>query len=1433
MRQEKLNYYKIKNLKILKRRCVMKRKNKNEVSMFLLAFIVLVVAFSCGKKEEKCVTNADCPSGQVCIAGSCETPQQCSKDSDCKSGYVCIDNICFPEEAGKCKSSADCPQNYVCEDGTCVVLKDTTPPETTITSKPSDPSNSSDATFTFTCSEQNCTFECKIDSGQWESCSSPKTYNNLSEGKHSFEVRAIDSAGNVDQSPASYSWTIDTTPPETTITSYPQNPTSSTSATFTFTCNEQNCTFECRIDSGQWESCSSPKTYPGLQDGNHKFEVHAIDSAGNVETPPASYSWTIDTNPPETTIVSAPSDPSNSSDATFTFTCDEQNCTFECRIDEGEWESCSSPKTYINLSDGNHTFEVRAIDSAGNVDRSPASYSWTIDTNPPDTTIGSAPSDPSNSSDATFEFDCDEQNCTFECRIDDGEWESCSSPKTYTGLEDGNHTFEVRAIDSAGNVDQSPASYSWTIDTDPPETTIVSKPSDPSNSSEATFEFDCDEQNCAFECRIDDGEWESCSSPKTYTGLQDGNHTFEVRAIDSAGNVETPPVSYSWTIDTDPPETTIVSKPSDPSNSSDATFEFDCDEQNCTFECRIDDGEWESCSSPKTYTGLEDGNHTFEVRAIDSAGNVETPPVSYSWTIDTNPPDTTIGSAPSDPSNSSEATFTFTCSEQNCTFECRIDDGEWESCSSPKTYTDLSEGGHSFEVRAIDSAGNVDGTPASYSWAIIGNICSSNGDAIRIFNPEPVDGGVISEGENTFRFTIEYNIKSQDSTDLYINIYDENWNTIYSETKKGIQGCGAEDVEINNVDVPAGTKLVYIETYIASSAIRDFLNYIVDTDSDWISILSTERVEGTLIPPGSVTIFSTIGYQTGNSDTVEYYVYDDRWNMLDYQEMPVSPGSGSIDFVSDISIGCINMVYIQVSFRNSGGIVDEASFPIKMPDVPILMVNPSSLSFVRGIGQNLPPQSISIDKCGPYDVSWYITDDADWLSEDPASGTTPSSVTVSVDSAGLQPGTYNGIITISSSQASNSPVTVPVTLDVYNIQVQWVTPPPNQMDSGVDYTVEYSISGEYSGCWRIQYGTDPDPINHPQSYTQLQCGGAGRYQDTLNVISCTGEPYYFVVAAWVNGYLFYSNIVSSGVNSPSGYLLRVEPSSLGFYAVAGGDNPPPQSLQINEVCGNSIDWNASVDADWLSVIPFLGNTPSSTDVSVDITGLSEGTYNGIITISSSQASNSPVTVPVTLNVIQVEWITPPPNPMDSGVDYTVEYSISGEYSGCSWIQYGTDPDPINHPQSYTQLQCGGAGRYQDTLNVISCTGEPYYFVVAAWVNGHLLYSNIVSSGVNPPSGYLLRVEPSSLGFYAVAGGDNPPPQSLQINEVCGNSIDWNASVDADWLSVIPFSGNTPSSTDVSVDITGLPRGTYEGIITISSSQASNSPVTVPVTLEVH
>ena len=96
-----------------------------------------------------------------------------------------------------------------------------------------------------------------------------------------------------------------------------------------------------------------------------------------------------DTEPPETTIVSAPSGSTTSHEATVAFSASESGSTFGCSLDGGEFSSCTSPKALTALGAGAHELRVRATDAAGNTDPTPASASWTVTeptTNPPEVT---------------------------------------------------------------------------------------------------------------------------------------------------------------------------------------------------------------------------------------------------------------------------------------------------------------------------------------------------------------------------------------------------------------------------------------------------------------------------------------------------------------------------------------------------------------------------------------------------------------------------------------------------------------------------------------------------------------------------------------------------------------------------------------------------------------------------------------------------------------------------------------------------------------------------------------------------------------------------------------------------------------------------------------------------------------------------------------
>ncbi len=96
----------------------------------------------------------------------------------------------------------------------------------------------------------------------------------------------------------------------------------------------------------------------------------------------------------------------------------------------------------------------------------------------------------------------------------------------------------------------------------------------------------------------------------------------------------------------------------------------------------------------------------------------------------------------------------------------------------------------------------------------------------------------------------------------------------------------------------------------------------------------------------------------------------------------------------------------------------------------ILSASPASLNMVGATSLNPAARSVVITNAGTGVLNWTASGDSAWLGVTPSSGTAPAAVTVNATSVGLATGQYNGNVILSSPQASNSPLFVPVSLRV-------------------------------------------------------------------------------------------------------------------------------------------------------------------------------------------------------------------------------------------------------------------------------------------------------------------------------------------------------------------------------------------------------------------
>jgi outer membrane protein OmpA-like peptidoglycan-associated protein len=685
-------------------------------------------------------------------------------------------------------------------------------PDTTIATHPTADSNVATGSFTFTQSggAGGTTFQCALDGGTFTACASPKAYTSLVDGSHTVQVRAI-YGGLPDPTPASYTWNVDTAAPTTTMSSQPAAHSSSTTATFDFdgadeTTATDDLTFQCSLDGGGYAPCASPATFSGLTEASHTLAVRTVDGAGNVDATPASYTWTVDTTPPDTTIATKPAALTNATAAGFGYTSNEGSVTYECSLDGAAYGACLASDSYGSLTDGDHTLHVRTTDAAGNVDPTPATYDWTVDT-----TIHAAvtaPDDGAFLGDATPDIHlAGDEGDTYTLSIDGsqaGTGTLGASGATFTpstDLADGDHTFVLAVDDAAGNHAEDTSTV--TVDTaDPVAPTLDAGPPAATNDNSPVFTV-TGEDHGTLSCKLDDGAWAACPDPLTFPDLPDGPHSVSFKVVDRAGNESAPTTSTfiidrSTTlnvtgpqpgdignnrptitaqgepgatvsievdgivvatgvvgpdgtvditlptalrdgdhtirttvtdaagnsasgsthlhVDTQAPGTpSIPSGPAATSGTPDATFTF-TGEPGATFRCQLDGGAWVPCTPPLTFTGLRDGGHTLSVIATDDSGN-DSPRQDYAWTVDTTPPaapPTVVVPAATTPSR--DAHFVFSV-DPGSTLECSLDDGAFVPCPTTLELTGLTIGGHQLRVRQIDAAGNP-GAVSTYAWQV-------------------------------------------------------------------------------------------------------------------------------------------------------------------------------------------------------------------------------------------------------------------------------------------------------------------------------------------------------------------------------------------------------------------------------------------------------------------------------------------------------------------------------------------------------------------------------------------------------------------------------------------------------------------------------------------------------------------------------------------
>ncbi len=551
--------------------------------------------------------------------------------------------------------------------------------------------------------------------------------------------------------------------------------------------------------------------------------------------------------------------------------------------------------------------------------------------------------------------------------------------------------------------------------------------------------------------------------------------------------------------------------------------------------------------------------------------------------------------------------------------------------------------------------------------------------------------------------------------------------------------------------------------------------------------------------------------------------------------------------------------------RQPAARVDRVELTAAPPVVKTIVLNPNSLQFDAVISGTTPgSQAVAITEATGLTLNWSAAKTQSWLTLSAATGTAPSSLSASVNLTGLAAGTYTDTITVSDTGNTAAAKTIAVTLTVTAAPTLARSPATLSFTgtagdgSGTlpaEQTISITNTGGGTLSWtasanqswvvlRSTSGTAPASLNVTINPAGLSAG-TSTATVTITSTGVTGSPQTVGITAVMT----------------NGPVIALSPASMTFNATAGSAAPAGQTLTITNSGNVTLSWTAGSTDTWLSASPSSGTSASgggtsTTTVSINHTGLTRGTYNGTLLVEGQDATNTPQSYPVTLNVkgpvISVSNVsvtavrtiatanqtTTITNTGDATLNYTATVtsgtwlSIAAGATGTAAANNGTAT--LTLAFATTGL---AKGIYTGTVSVAdpNAGNSPQTITVTLTVTGPTISLSV---------GSLTFSGTRFTTCNAVLVGTNPGTQTFTVSNTGDATLSFTVATSTNaggaWLSASPASGTIAvNGAPVTITVTSvlnpasvaLPAGSYTGDVSVSSTTADNSPQSVsPVTL---
>ena len=514
----------------------------------------------------------------------------------------------------------------------------------------------------------------------------------------------------------------------------------------------------------------------------------------------------------------------------------------------------------------------------------------------------------------------------------------------------------------------------------------------------------------------------------------------------------------------------------------------------------------------------------------------------------------------------------------------------------------------------------------------------------------------------------------------------------------------------------------------------------------------------------------------------------------------------------------------------------------------IIQLSQTAFTFNGLVGQGNPASQLqNITNGGGQVLNWTSAKQSTWLVLNPATGTAPTSVVVSANTVSLTAGTYTDTVSISAPNASNSPQKFVVTLNMTvppptikvlpdSLYFQGLENGPNPADQNFAITnigqgtLNWTATENAGWLSLSSYnGTAPSNVTASIDNTGL---AAGVYIDSVLIAdpTATNSPRRVkVVLALFSAFP----------------VIDHSPDTV-FVVGSDVQDPYNRTLLVINNGGGTMNWSLTQTKPWLTLGSTSGTavqgSPAAVTLSFNGALVDFGQHRDTITITSSNAGNSPQRVPVTFWKMEV--------PQNLTVNKSVlnfSGNECGNYPGIPTQTFTVNQTqivpPINWSLTYTApwlvvtpTSALNPANVTVRVNVGSLTPGVYKDTI-------IVYSDVsidpprkiaVNFTVLPTPALIdLALAPDSLLYLYKYTQLGSAVQSVVIFNIFGGCVDWTATSTVPWLTPVPASGTTIDSIEIRSDAVGLDLGPHYGSIVINSTMDPNTPFSMPVVLWIY